>query len=103
VWGAELVDADSRVYLLVEEEVGSERAVAIMAGGGQVVVDECGCGGYCGLDWLSDDRVSELRTVGRPRPRRTNKRGRTSGWLSEYIADSGQPVLLISGDVRWGR
>jgi hypothetical protein len=103
VWGTELVDADGTVHRLVEEEVGSERAVAIMAAGGRVVVDDCGCGGYCGLDWLSDDRVSELRTGGRPQPRGTNKRGRRSGWLSEYIAEDGRAVLLISGNVRWGR
>jgi hypothetical protein len=75
--------------------------VVILAGGGLVVVDECGCGGYCGLRWLSVDQVSELRAGGRPRPRRTNKRGRASGWLSEFVAEDGKPVLLISGYVRW--
>lgn len=101
LYEGELVDAVGRIYHVISDEIGGDRAAAIVAAGGQVVVDECGCGGYCGLEWLSAAQRAELRAKGGPHPRGSNKRGRPAGWLTELAADDGRPVLLVSGKVRW--
>ena len=103
LYGDELVGPEGRVYRQVGQEPTSERAMQIIHGGGQVVVDACGCGGYCGLQWLSAAEVSGLTANGLPLPGRTRKRRRTGGCLHEFVGADGERVLLLSGDVRWAR
>ena len=60
-----------------------------------MAVDECGCGGYCGVDWPSPSERTELGL--RP-PRLAKNR---FGWLEEWRSTDGHDLLLQSGDVRW--
>jgi hypothetical protein len=85
------------VFLRVEGEVTPDRAVEILSRGGPVAVDDCGCGGWCGVAWLSADEIRDLLAAGRPRVNRKKNRG----GLCELVAENGEPALLISGEVRW--
>jgi hypothetical protein len=96
-WGEELVDQAGRVFLRVEGEVTPDRAIEILSGGGPVAVDDCGCGGWCGLAWLSADEIRDLLAAGRPHVKRKKNRG----GLCEFVTESGDPALLISGEVPW--
>jgi hypothetical protein len=103
LYASELVGTDGRVYRQVEQEMTAERAMQIIHGGGRVVVDDCGCGGYCGLRWLSAEQVSELAAKGPPRPGRIKQRQRIGGSLHEFVDENGQQVLLLCGGIRWAR
>jgi hypothetical protein len=96
LWGEELVDRSGRVFRRVERAVTPDRAVEILLRGGPVAVDDCGCGGWCGLAWLSADEIRDLLAAGKPHVDR--KKGPAD--LCEFMAEDGEPALLITGGVR---
>lgn len=86
---------DGRVYRRASRHIEPVRAQELLRAGAAMAVDDCGCGGHCGLDWPSPSERIELAR--RP-PRLTKRR---FGWLDEWQSEDGHSVLLQSGDVRW--
>lgn len=83
------------IYHRVQEGITPARAQELLRGGAVMAVDECGCGGCCGLDWPTAIERAELAR----RPPSVTKR--RFGWLEEWQNDAGEPLLLQNGDVRW--
>jgi hypothetical protein len=98
-----LSDGTGRIYDRVEDAVGAERATGLLAAGAAVVWDDCGCGGYCGLDWVEGERLDRLRRSGPPSIRRVGPKRGQSGWIEEWHAADGAMLLYVAGDVRWGK
>ena len=96
-----LVGPDGDVFVSVQTEVSPDQAVRAIRAGALVVWDRCGCGGYCGLDWLDADRRQVLLTAERPRIGRRPKKGRW-GNVSLWMSGSGIQLLLAEAHVRWG-
>ena len=93
--GDHLHGPDGRVYRRTSSHIEAGRAQELLRTGAAMAVDDCGCGGYCGLDWPSPSERIELAR--RP-PRITKHR---FGWLDEWQSGDGHRLLLQSGDVRW--
>ena len=93
--GDHLHGPDHRIYHRLQESITPARAQELLRGGAVMAVDECGCGGYCGLDWPTATERAELAR----RPPSVTKR--RFGWLEEWRNDAGEPLLLHNGDVRW--
>lgn len=90
-----LHDPDARVYRRTSAHIKPNRAQELLRSGAAMAVDDCGCGGYCGLDWPSPPERAELGL--RP-PRLAKNR---LGWLDEWQSADGHELLLQHGDVRW--
>jgi hypothetical protein len=93
--GDHLHGPDHRIYHRSQERITPARAQELLRAGAVMAVDECGCGGYCGLTWPAATERAELAR----RPPAVTKR--RFGWLEEWHSDAGEPVLLQNGDVRW--
>lgn len=93
--GDHLHGPDRRIYHRVQERITPARAQELLGGGAVMAVDECGCGGYCGLDWPAAAERAELAR----RPPSVTKR--RFGWLEEWQSNAGERLLLQNGDVRW--
>jgi hypothetical protein len=65
-----------------------------------VAWDACGCGGYCGFDWLGAERRGALLKAERPRigGRKKGQQGNLSLWRSQQ----GVELILAEAHVRWG-
>ena len=91
-------DVSGRRYELIEESLPAPDALALVRSADVVVVDNCGCGGDCGFDWLDKAQIAHLASVGEPVIRSKRGVSRVSTWES---AD-GTQLMLISGNVVWG-
>lgn len=91
------VDKDGSEYQLVEETVAPSSGLGHLAAGAQVVFDECGCGGTCGLNFSTDiEMLSLAKTI----PVLETHKGQT-GSLSLWKSATGKQLLLAQGPVRW--
>ncbi|CAB4576046.1 MAG: hypothetical protein F2621_06215 [Actinobacteria bacterium] len=91
------IDQVGVAYHQVEDNVTPDAARQFVAAGGQVVFDECGCGGTCGLRFsATEDRASLTRKS----PILESHKGQT-GSVSIWQSDSGKRVLPAQGPVRW--
>lgn len=86
---------DGGVYRKHAARVSASRAQELLASGALMAVDDCGCGGYCGLDWPD---ATERRDLARRPPRLSRRR---FGWFEEWHTDTGHRLLVQYGDVRW--
>ena len=86
---------DGRVYRRTGAHITPGRAQDLLRTGAAMAIDDCGCGGYCGLDWASP---AECVRLGLRPPRLTRCR---FGWLDEWRTADGHGLLVQSGDVRW--
>ena len=93
--GDHLHGPDGRVYRRTKDHIKPGRAQELLRAGAAMAVDDCGCGGYCGLDWPS---LSERTELGQRPPRLAKNR---FGWLDEWQSSDGHSLLLQYGDVRW--
>lgn len=84
-------------YLLVADDLSPREAARHAAAGAEVVFDECGCGGTCGLEWLSAERAASLA---RSEPALLTRKGHTRS-LSLWQSGSGTQVVLAQGPVAW--
>lgn len=92
-----LVDKHGNEYREVEETVAPASALGHLAAGTQVVFDECGCGGTCGLNFSTNiEMLSLAKTI----PVLETHKGQT-GSLSLWKSDTGKQLLLAQGPVRW--
>ena len=92
------VDQDGRPYHLADPSVDASSAQRAAAAGALVVWDPCGCGGYCGYEWLDAEQRSGLGSVV-PRIRNTKKR---RGRIALYTGEHGGALLLVEESVTWG-
>lgn len=86
---------DGRVYRRESGRISPGRAQELLAAGAAMAVDDCGCGGFCGLEWPSP---AERTDLARRPPALTRRR---FGWLEEWRSADGHSLLLQNGDVRW--
>ena len=86
---------DGDIYRLVARRVSPDRAQELLASGAMVVVDDCGCGGYCGLFWPAASERTDMAT------RRPQLKRNRFGWLDEWADGAGTSLLFVNGDVRW--
>lgn len=93
--GDHLHGPDGRSYRRSDDQITPARAQDLLRAGALMVVDDCGCGGYCGLDWPD---AAERATLARRPPSLTKRR---AGWLEEWHSPEGGRLLLQNGDVRW--
>lgn len=88
---------DRVTYKRVQGNVAPTSAMKHAANGVQVVFDECGCGGTCGLLFATDQEMSSLAKAA---PVLESHKGQT-GSLSLWRSDGGELLLLAQGQVRW--
>ena len=86
---------DGDIYRLVARRVSPDRAQELLTSGAMVVVDDCGCGGYCGLFWPAETERTALAA------RRPQLKKNRFGWLDEWANEAGTSLLFVNGDVRW--
>lgn len=79
------------------EDLAPDTAIRRVAEGAQVVFDECGCGGTCGLVFSTD---KEREALAKNRPVLESHKGQT-GSLSLWRSEAGFTLLLAQGPVRW--
>lgn len=91
------IDQGGVAYHQIENDVTPDVAREQVAKGAQVVFDECGCGGTCGLRFSA---AEEQESLSRRIPTVESQKGQT-GSLSLWQSDSGRRVLLAQGPVRW--
>jgi hypothetical protein len=91
------IDQGGLAHHLVENNVTADAASHLVASVAQIVFDECGCGGTCGLRFSA---TQERENLARKRPALKSLKGQT-GSLSLWQSDSGRQVLLAQGPVRW--
>ena len=91
------VDQAGVAYQKLEEDVSPDAAIRYVAGGAQVVFDECGCGGTCGLVFSTN---KEKEALAKNRPFLESHKGLT-GSLSLWRSEEGFTLLLAQGPVRW--
>lgn len=96
----ELVDSDGRSYRLTSAEVTALEALQLARSGAGIVWDPCGCGGGCGMTWLSKEEVNAAEAAGPPRIVR--KPGRHIGNISSWSTEHGEVYLLAEDKVVWG-
>ncbi len=94
----EFVDQAGRRYRLTAPSVDQPTAQRAAAGGAVVVWDPCGCGGYCGYEWLDPAQVRHLSSA-LPQVRNTK---RHRGCIALYTDEAGGELLLVEGSVIWG-
>lgn len=92
-----LVGRDGVRHDLVRDGLTPEEAMSRVAAGADVVFDECGCGGTCGLEWVP---AGEAASLARRRPVLRSGKGH-AGSLSLWGSESGQQVVLAQGPVDW--
>jgi hypothetical protein len=90
------IDKGGMTYQKVED-LAPDTATRHVADGAQVVFDECGCGGTCGLVFSTD---KEREALAKNRPVLESHRGQT-GSLSLWRSEDGFTLLLALGPVRW--
>ena len=86
---------DGDIYRLVARQISPNRATELLTSGALVVIDDCGCGGYCGLFWPAEAERADLAT------RRPQLKKKRFGWLEEWATETGTSLLFVNGDVRW--
>lgn len=91
------IDQVGVVHHQIETNITPDAARQQVGTGAQVVFDECGCGGTCGLRFSAPQ---EHERLARNRPTLESHKGQT-GSLSLWQSDSGKQVLLAQGPVRW--
>lgn len=96
-----LVGPGGAVFVKVKHDLSPDQAVLAVAAGALVAWDPCGCGGYCGLDWLNAGRRQALMRAERPRIGRRPKKGQW-GTVSLWRSVSEIELLLVEAYVRWG-
>ena len=84
------VDQDGRPYRLADPSIDASSAQRAAAAGALVVWDPCGCGGYCGYEWLDAEQRSGLGSV--------VPRGR----IALYTGEHGGALLFVEESVTWG-
>jgi hypothetical protein len=99
-YGDTVVDAAGNVYGLTASDIDAARARELAATGAVVIWDDCGCGGYCGLEWLDAAEVRALVASGPPDILHKKRR---RGSIAAYATDDGRPLLYVEDAVRWGR
>ncbi len=92
-------DVSGRRYELIDESLSASDALAAVSSTDVVVVDNCGCGGDCGFEWLDKPQIAGLVALGEPVIR--SKRGGLSR-VSTWESVDGTRLTLISGNVVWG-
>lgn len=92
-------DPDGNAYRLVDDQLSPRDAQYFARDGARVVHDPCGCGGYCGLDWLSVRDVERLAVADPPVLRR-RKHGLAT--LSLWQGAGGRSLIVAEGEVYWG-
>jgi hypothetical protein len=92
-----LIGRDGVAYDLLQSEVAPEQATTLAGAGADVVFDECGCGGTCGLRWVAADEAKHLAGS---LPALRYHKGQT-GALSLWESESGHRVVLAQGPVAW--
>jgi hypothetical protein len=85
----------------MENSLSPTQALAAVQAGALVAWDACGCGGYCGFDWLDEDRRAALTRADRPRIGGRPKKGQW-GTVSLWRSLSGMELLVAQAYVRWG-
>jgi hypothetical protein len=100
--GSGLLSPDGRTFDRVQREIAPNDAVMLLRSGALVVWDACGCGGYCGFDWLGAARRNALLNADPPR---IGGRARRAQWgsMSHWRCDDGTDLLLAANHVRWGQ
>lgn len=92
------VDQTGRRYQLTEPSIDAPTAQRAAAAGALIVWDPCGCGGYCGYQWLDPEQARKLGSV-LPRIRNTKRR---RGCIALYADDNGRELMLVEESVTWG-
>lgn len=97
--GAVLWDRSGREFRVAVAAIPGSRAQQLAGLGAQIAWDTCGCGGYCGRDWVEGEDLA--RFLSGPAPRVLSKDRSWSG-VAEWRAGDGAPLVLLSGSVRFG-
>lgn len=76
----------------VRGDLSLSRATELLQDGADVAIDPCGCGGFCGYDWIDAEGMARIRRIGGNRWRRVLRRTVTDEWRAE----DGRVLLLLN-------
>jgi hypothetical protein len=92
-----LTDRKGQTYRLTAQGISAEDALRFVNSGAQVVFDECGCGGTCGLVYATE---KDLPALAKKKPVLMTRKGLT-GELSVWQSEQGETAVLATGPVDW--
>ncbi len=93
-----MTDPAGTYWMPLKRQISPSHALALAAAGAPVAWDACGCGGYCGFTWFSQQQVARLVTAGAPTIRRTKRR---RGNISEWASEDGRALVVAEDAVAW--
>lgn len=97
IYDAGVVDTQGHWYDVTDDDLDDVTAFEMIRAGAVVLVDDCGCGGGCGLQWPTSEQLAALVAAG---PIRRHKKDSGSYALYRH-SESGRPLLLVSEPLRW--
>jgi hypothetical protein len=72
-------------------DVPMARVLDLLGAGADVAMDPCGCGGFCGYEWVGGEGLARVRQAGGTRWRRLLRRTAVEEWQN----DEGEVLLLL--------
>lgn len=96
-----ITDPSGHRWRQVADDITPDAAWQLVQGGAGVAWDSCGSLGFAApIEWLDKDDVAALAKTGPPEVRRGK---RHLGFLAEWADESGERLVLVTHDVRWGK
>src|SRR5690349_5341733 len=84
------------VWRLVQQRLDAKEARALVRAGALVASDDCGCGGACGLRWLSVEARARLARS-RPDVPASKRFDGVTAWRD----DSGHDLVIVGHPIHW--
>jgi len=96
--GQVLVAPSGTVYLIVESSIDDDRAEVALSNGATIAIDDCGCAGFCSIDWIPV--TSERHRL--PLKHKAKKGREPFAYIQEWRSKTGAVLLVFSGpDFKW--
>ncbi len=87
-----LLAPNGTVFKRVDSELSAEKANELIGIGATVAIDDCGCSGYCSVEW---PEPSSVRSV--PAIKRARKGNTPFANLEKWRAEDGSTMVMLSG------
>jgi hypothetical protein len=96
--GKVLIAPDGTVFRNADRLLDETEAAQLLTSGAWVAIDDCGCVGYCGLQWRSpSDPIRRM-----PEVPKAKKNQEPFASIEEWRAEDGLSMVLFSGpDFKW--
>lgn len=96
--GKVLVGPDGTIFRNIERPLDFDTASQLLEARVWAAIDDCGCAGYCSLEWHSP--TEPIRRM--PGLRKVKKNQQPFASIEEWRSDDGSVMVLFSGpDFKW--